>query len=202
MSSAQINAQFNAFKAQSNTHINSLSAQISTLLAAAERKQTEDYDTIGELNVDLMWARADIDGLQKEVKMLREIISAQQPAAAPVVVQLCLADKKRAYQLKNRVACACGGKSSKIDSTKKIHEAGKQHQNYIQQQQAAVAPSSEDAKREKINEAMREKNRSMVKACPCGGKTTCDKVRRERHEGSQIHQAWVAENDQYSDANE
>lgn len=183
-------------------------AQISTLLAAAERKQTEDYDTIGELNVDLMWARADIDGLQKEVKMLREIISAQQPAAAPVVVQLCLAEKKRAYQLKNRVACACGGVSSNTESTKKIHEAGKQHVDYIQQQAAVAAasvPSSEDAKREKrekINEAMREKNRSMVKACPCGGKTTCDKVRRERHEGSQIHQAWVMGNDQYSDANE
>ena len=183
-------------------------AQISTLLAAAERKQTEDYDTIGELNVDLMWARADIDGLQKEVKMLREIISAQQPAAAPVVVQLCYAEKKRAYHLKNRVACACGGVSSNTESTKKIHEAGKQHVDYIQQQAAVAAasvPSSEDAKREKrekINEAMREKNRSMVKACPCGGKTTCDKVRRERHEGSQIHQAWVAENDQYSDANE
>ena len=182
-------------------------AQISTLLAAAERKQTEDYDTIGELNVDLMWARADIDGLQKEVKMLREML-ALAPAAAAPVVQLCLAEKKRAYHLKNRVACACGGVSSNTESTKKIHEAGKQHVDYIQQQAAVAAasvPSSEDAKREKrekINEAMREKNRSMVKACPCGGKTTCDKVRRERHEGSQIHQAWVAENDQYSDANE
>ena len=180
-------------------------AQISTLLAAAERKQTEDYDTIGELNVDLMWARADIDGLQKEVKMLREML-ALAPAAAAPVVQLCLAEKKRAYHLKNRVACACGGVSSNTESTKNIHEAGKQHMEYVQQQQAAVAaavaPSSENSKREKINEAMRERNRKMVKDCACGGKTTCDKVRRERHEGTQIHQAWVAENDQYSDANE
>lgn len=185
-------------------------AQINTLIAAAERKQAEDYNTIGELNVELMWARADVDGLQKEVKMLRDVL-AQQPAAAPVV-QLCLAEKKRAYHLKNSVICACGGKSSQIESTKKNHEAGKQHQNYIQQQAAlavavaaASAPNSEDAKREKrekINEAMREKNRSMVKACPCGGKTTCDKVRRERHEGSQMHQAWAAENEQYSDAND
>jgi len=133
--------------------------------------------------------------------MLREIISGQQPAAAPVV-QLCLAEKKQAYRLKNSIVCACGGKSSQIDSIKKNHEAGRQHQNYIQQQQAASAPDSEDAKREKRNEAMREKNRSMVKDCPCGGKTTCDKVRRERHEGSQMHQAWVARNEQYSDANE
>ena len=179
-------------------------AQINALIAAAERKQAEDYDTIGELHVELLWARADIDGLQREVKMLREIISGQQPAAAPVV-QLCLAEKKRSYRLKNRVACACGGKSSQIDSIKKNHEAGKQHQNYIQQQAAvaaASAPNSEDAKREKKNEAMRERNRSMVKDCLCGGKTTCDKVRRERHEGSQIHQAWVARNEQYSDASE
>jgi uncharacterized coiled-coil protein SlyX len=186
-------------------------AQINTLIAAAERKQAEDYNTIGELNVNLMWARADVDGLQKEVKMLREIISAQQPAAAPVV-QLCLAEKKRAYHLKNRVACACGGVSSNTESTKKIHEAGKQHVDYIQQQAAlavavaaASTPNSEDAKREKrekINEAMREKNRSMVKGCLCGGKTTCDKVRRERHEGSQMHQAWAAENEQYSDASD
>ena len=175
--------------------------QIRTLLAAAERKQNEDYNTIGELHVELLWARADIDGLQKEVKMLRDIMFAQ-PAAAPVV-QLCLAEKKRAYHQKNCVDCECGGKSSRIASTKKVHEAGKQHQNYIQQQAAAAAaPSSEDAKRERKNELMREKNRSMVTACPCGGKTTCDKVRRERHERSQMHQAWVIGNDQYSDANE
>ena len=177
-------------------------AQINALIAAAERRQEQDANTIGELHVELLWARADIDGLQREVKMLREIISAQQPAAPPVV-QLCLAEKKRAYHLKNSVICACGGKSSQIESTKKIHEAGKQHQNYLQQQAAAAAaPSSEDAKRERKNELMREKNRSMVKACPCGGKTTCDKVRRERHERSQMHQAWVIGNDQYSDANE
>jgi len=176
-------------------------AQINALIAAAERRQEQDANTIGELHVELLWARADIDGLQREVKMLREIISGQQPAAAPVV-QLCLAEKKQAYRLKNSIVCACGGKSSQIDSIKKNHEAGRQHQNYIQQQQAASAPDSEDAKREKRNEAMREKNRSMVKDCPCGGKTTCDKVRRERHEGSQMHQAWVARNEQYSDANE
>jgi hypothetical protein len=182
-------------------------AQINALVAAAERRQEQDANTIGELHVELLWARADIDGLQKEVKMLREIISAQQPAAPPVV-QLCLAEKKRAYHLKNCVDCECGGKSSRIASTKKIHEAGKQHQNYIQQQQAAAVaaaaavPSSEDAKRERKNELMREKNRSMVKDCPCGGKTTCDKVRRERHERSQMHQAWLMGNDQYSDANE
>jgi hypothetical protein len=181
-------------------------AQINALVAAAERKQAEDYDTIGELHVELLWARADIDGLQKEVKMLREML-ALAPAAAAPPVQLCLAEKKRAYHLKNRIACACGGVSSNTESTKKIHEAGKQHQNYLQQQQAAAvaaaaAPSSEDAKRERKNELMREKNRSMVKACPCGGKTTCDKVRRERHERSQMHQAWVIGNDQYSDANE
>jgi hypothetical protein len=176
-------------------------AQINALIAAAERRQEQDANTIGELHVELLWARADIDGLQREVKMLREIISVQQPAAAPVV-QLCLAEKKRAYHLKNSIVCACGGKSSQIESTKKVHEAGKQHQNYIQQQQAASAPDSEDAKREKRNEAMREKNRSMVKDCPCGGKTTCDKVRRERHERSQMHQAWVAGNEQYSDASE
>jgi hypothetical protein len=176
-------------------------AQINALIAAAEHRQEQDANTIGELHVELLWARADIDGLQREVKMLREIISAQ-PAAAPVV-QLCLAEKKRAYRLKNSIVCACGGKSSQIESIKKNHEAGKQHQNYIQQQAAAAsAPNSEDAKREKKNEAMRERNRSMVKDCPCGGKTTCDKVRRERHEGSQMHQAWVARNEQYSDANE
>lgn len=179
-------------------------AQINALIAAAERRQEQDANTIGELHVELLWARADIDGLQREVKMLREIISVQQPAAAPVV-QLCLAEKKQAYRLKNSIVCACGGKSSQIDSIKKNHEAGKQHQNYIQQQAAvaaASAPNSEDAKREKKNEAMRERNRSMVKDCLCGGKTTCDKVRRERHEGTQIHQAWVARNEQYSDASE
>lgn len=176
--------------------------QIKALVAAAERRQEQDANTIGELHVELLWARADIDGLQKEVKMLREIISAQQPAAAPVV-QLCLAEKKRAYHLKNRIACACGGVSSNTESTKKIHEAGKQHQNYLQQQAAAAAaPSSEDKKRERKNELMREKNRSMVKACPCGGKTNCDKMRRERHERTQMHQDWVMGNDQYSDANE
>ena len=181
-------------------------AQINTLIAAAERRQEQDANTIGELHVELLWARADIDGLQKEVKMLRDILFAQP--AAPPVVQLCLAEKKQAYRLKNSIVCACGGKSSQIESTKKNHEAGKQHQNYIQQQAAAAAasvPSSEDAKREKrekINEAMREKNRSMVKDCACGGKTTCDKVRRERHEGSQMHQAWVARNEQYSDASD
>jgi hypothetical protein len=183
-------------------------AQINALIAAAERRQEQDANTIGELHVELLWARADIDGLQREVKMLREIISVQQPAAAPVV-QLCLAEKKQAYRLKNSIVCACGGKSSQIESIKKNHEAGKQHQNYIQQEAAvaasvaaASAPNSEDAKREKRNEAMRERNRSMVKDCPCGGKTTCDKVRRERHEGSQMHQAWVARNEQYSDAND
>lgn len=177
-------------------------AQINALIAAAERKQAEDYDTIGELHVELLWARADIDGLQKEVKMLREML-ALAPAAAAPPVQLCLAEKKRAYHLKNSVMCACGGKSSQIESTKKNHEAGKQHLNYIQQQAAAAAaPSSEDAKRERKNELMRERNRKMVKDCPCGGKTTCDKVRRERHEGSQMHQAWVMGNDEYSDANE
>jgi len=175
-------------------------AQINALIAAAERKQAEDYNTIGELHVELLWSRAEVGGLQNEVKMLRDIISAQQPAAAPVV-QLCLADKKRAYHLKNRVACACGGVSSNTESTKKIHEAGKQHMDYVQQQ-AALAPKSEDAKREKINEAMRERNRKMVKDCACGGKTTCDKVRRERHEGTGRHKAWVAENEQYSDASE
>ena len=177
-------------------------AQISTLLAAAERKQNEDYNTIGELHVELLWARAEADGLKNEIKMLREML-ALAPAAPAAPVQLCYAEKKRAYHLKNSVICACGGKSSQIESTKKNHEAGKQHQNYIQQQAAAsAAPSSDDAKRERKNELMRERNRKMVKDCPCGGKTTCDKVRRERHEGSQMHQAWVMENDQYSDANE
>lgn len=178
-------------------------AQINAFLSATERKQADDSNTIGELTVELMWSRAEVDGLQKEVKMLREILFGQ-PAAAPVV-RLCLAEKKRAYHLKNCVDCACGGKSSKIESTKKVHEAGKQHQNYIQQQAALAAasvPSSEDAKRERKNELMRERNRSMVKDCPCGGKTTCDKVRRERHEGSQMHQAWVAGNEQYSDASD
>ena len=170
-------------------------AQINLLLAAAE---TENADTIGELNVELMWARAEVVGLQKEVKMLRELLSA---APAPDV-QLCYAiDKKTSYHLKNRVACECGGVSSKADSTKKTHEAGKKHLDYIQQQ-AALAPSSEDAKRERKNEQMRERNRKMVGDCACGGKTTRDKVRRERHEGSQMHQAWVMENEQYSDANE
>lgn len=172
-------------------------AQIKSLIAAAECRQEQDANTIGELHVELLWARADIDGLQKKVKMLQEIISAQS-AAAPVV-KVCLAEKKREYHLKNSVVCACGGKSSKIESTKKNHEAGKQHQNYIQQH-AASAPNSEDAKRDRKNEMMRERNRSMVKDCPCGGKTTCDKIRRERHEGSQMHQAWVKENEQYSDA--
>ena len=175
-------------------------AQINALIAAAERRQEQDANTIGELHVELLWARAEVDGLQKEVKMLRDILFAQP--AAPPVVQLCLAEKKRAYHLKNRFACACGGKSSQIESTKKIHEAGKQHLDYVQQQAAASAPSSEDAKREKKNEATRERNRKMVKDCACGGKTTCDKVRRERHEGSKMHQAWVARNEQYSDAND
>jgi hypothetical protein len=49
---------------------------------------------------------------------------------------------------------------------------------------------------------MRERNRKMVKACACGGKTNCDEMRRERHERSQMHQAWVRENDQYSDASD
>jgi hypothetical protein len=49
---------------------------------------------------------------------------------------------------------------------------------------------------------MREKNRKMVKDCPCGGKTTCDKVRRERHERSQMHQGWVREIEEYSDASD
>ena len=164
-------------------------AQINALIAAAERRQEQDANTIGELHVELLWARADIDGLQREVKMLREIISAQ-PAAAPVV-QLCLAEKKQAYRLKNSIVCACGGKSSQIESIKKNHEAGKQHQNYIQQQAAAAsAPNSEDAKREKKNEAMRERTRSMVKDCLCGGKTTCDKVRRERHERRVRPKTW------------
>jgi hypothetical protein len=135
---------------QQPTTIMSSFAQINALIAAAERRQEQDANTIGELHVELLWARADIDGLQREVKMLREIISVQQQAAVA----------------------------------------------------AASAPDSEDAKREKKNEAMRERNRSMVKDCLCGGKTTCDKVRRERHEASQMHQAWVARNEQYSDASE
>jgi hypothetical protein len=175
-------------------------AQIINILATAERKQTEDYNTIGELHVELLWARAEADGLKNEIKMLRDMLAA---SAAPAV-QLCYAEKKRAYHQKNCVDCECGGKSSTIASTKKAHEAGKQHQNYVQQQAAiALAPSSsEDAKRERKNELMREKNRKMVKDCPCGGKTTCDKVRRERHEGSQMHQAWVREIEEYSDASD
>ena len=174
-------------------------AQINAFIAAAERKQTEDYNTIGDLTVELMWARAEADGLYTQVKMLREMLAA---SAAPVV-QLCYAKKKRAYHQKNCVDCECGGKSSRIASTKKVHEAGKQHQNYVQQQAAiALAPSSEDAKRERKNELMRERNRKMVKDCPCGGKTTCDKIRRERHEASQMHQAWAADNEEYSDASD
>ena len=180
-------------------------AQINAFLSATERKQADDANTIGELNVELLWARAEADGLYTQVKMLREMLAA---SAAPAV-QLCLADKKRAYQLKNRVACACGGKSSKIDSTKKIHEAGKQHVDYIQQQAAVAAavaaasvPSSEDAKLVRKNELRRERNRSMVKACPCGGKTAAPRAVHKKHEASQMHQAWVEENEQYSDANE